>query len=79
MLKFKAVLGSKPLLGIGLSSKNLEKLQAGQPILFDAKELGFDGSVFIFFGNTEQEMADDLVKNGMVSSGTVVHPDVNSH
>lgn len=79
MIKFKSELNGRPLVGFGLSEKNIERLKEGSPILFDAKELGIDASVTIFYGETEEKMVKDFQKHGMISVGTKINPDVKSH
>lgn len=47
----------RPFLGIGLSRENLRRLHLGQPILFDAREVGYiDANVLIMVGETEETM-----------------------
>lgn len=50
----------RPVLVIGLSAENVRRLQAGNPILFDARELGLDHWVTIIAGETEAALARDL-------------------
>ncbi len=58
----------QPVLGIGLSRENCEKLLAGQPILFNTESLkDFPVmEVFILGGETEDSMAFDMLKMGAV-------------
>lgn len=51
----------RPVLVLGLSHDNLDRLRAGQPITFDAKPYGYDGEILIFAGKTEKAMADALI------------------
>ena len=44
----------------GLSEENIKRLKQGQPIKVDLAEMGGTGSVLIFYGKTEQDMARDL-------------------
>jgi hypothetical protein len=49
---------------IGLSRKNIEKLQEGLPIYFDGKEVHLDGCKFLItFGETEHAIIEDLNKS----------------
>jgi hypothetical protein len=55
----KAVAGD--MLILGLSKLNVERLQEGKPILFDATDFGFPGkSISIIYGVTEEAIKDDL-------------------
>lgn len=78
MIKFKSEMNGKPLIGIGLSEENVQRLKDGKPILFDAKQLGIDVSVTIFYGETEEKMVRDFQKHGLISVRTKINPDVNS-
>lgn len=58
---------------IGLSRMNVNKLIAGQPILFDGSEVDVPGiQIAIYFGETEEAMIDELGKRGLVGRETVV-------
>jgi hypothetical protein len=49
------------LVVLGLSRTNLARLKKGQPIRFDAAEVGLpDVEVLIFAGETEQSMAREI-------------------
>ena len=56
MIKFVGGDANDPIIGLGLSHKNLKKLKQGQPILIDLVELGLVGNILIFSGSTEKEM-----------------------
>ena len=59
MIKFRA----NEIIGFGLSEENIKRLKEGKPIMFDANDLGIEGSkIVIFYGKTEQDMQDDLSK-----------------
>jgi hypothetical protein len=46
----------------GLSKENITRLQKGQPIVFNLKEMGLeDKEVVIMYGETEDDMYKDLV------------------
>lgn len=60
----KALLGNGTVL-IGLSARNIERLQAGQPILFDLTALGLaPQQVAIAAGATEEDIATELQREG---------------
>lgn len=50
---------------LGLSGENVTRLASGEPILFDASELGFDGNVAIVYGRTEADIAAELRRHGL--------------
>lgn len=66
MLKLKAQGDNGPVLILGLSALNLERLKEGMPIKFKMGELGLEGEMVIFAGSTEGEMLDDLVAAQLV-------------
>ncbi|MGZ8317525.1 MAG: hypothetical protein ACXWVD_00350 [Telluria sp.] len=66
MLKLKAQGLNGPITVLGLSQKNIEKLQDGLPIKFDLAELGGEGEMLIFAGSTEEAMLDELVAAGLL-------------
>lgn len=66
MLKFAIKRPKGPLIGFGLSHMNLEKLKAGLPIKINLEQFGLQGEVFIFAGETEKAMAEDLKKEGLL-------------
>ena len=55
---------------LGLTKVNVERLQQGAPIFFDATELGLpEGTkILITYGETEQAILTEL--NQMMNSGT---------
>ena len=55
----------EPLLMFGLSEMNIQKLKEDKPIFIDLKELGLEGGVLIFYGETEEKMYADLLKQGV--------------
>lgn len=58
--------GEAPTVMLGLSRLNLERLQEGKPILVQLEELGMGrGKIAIFFGETEDQMIEDLKKAGI--------------
>lgn len=65
MIKFAANKGNRRILGFGLSRANIEKLTAGQPIHVWLDEMGLEKTdLFIFFGETEEQMQKDLLEAG---------------
>lgn len=50
----------RPLVLLGLTPQNLQRLQEGEPILVDAAELGLDGRICITFGPSERRIAEAL-------------------
>jgi hypothetical protein len=65
--------GKPYVVGIGLSAENIRRLQAGQPILFNLKELGLiDLDILILTGETEDSIAetvDSIIKT--INKGNV--------
>jgi predicted kinase len=64
---------NNPIFILGLSEVNVQRLKAGQPILTSLKSFGVEqaGQVVILYGQTEQAIADDMVRNGMIGNETV--------
>lgn len=57
-----------PLLLLGLSHKNLERLKAGEPIHFSLEPFGMEGEVLLFAGHTEASMIGDLKQHGLLEA-----------
>lgn len=68
MIKFRGEEKGNPLIGIGLSRKNCERLLAGDPIKFNLREVGLEHNieVIVFGGETEQSMAAMLQADGLI-------------
>lgn len=66
MLKFTVERKEGPIIFFGLSAMNIQKLQEGKPITINLADLGLKGEVFIFAGDTESSMLEDLKKTGLV-------------
>jgi len=67
MIKARGTTGDgRPLMVIGLSRENCERLLDNKPISFDAAELGLKLSVIILGGEDEEEIAEDLRSIGAV-------------
>jgi len=60
LIKFVGGDANDPIIGLGLSFKNLKKLKQGQPILIDLVEMGLVGNILIFAGTSEKEMENQL-------------------
>lgn len=58
---------NRPLLVIGLSRKNVERLLDNQPIRFAGDALGVACEVLILGGETEDDIAEDLRSLGPIS------------
>lgn len=65
MIKFTTD-GDPPLLGLGLSTGNLQQLANGQPIKINADELATRHDIIIFWGPTEIEIAKKMYELGMI-------------
>lgn len=56
---------------LGLSDANIERLQDGQPIIFDGTMIGLPNKrVIIVHGKNEQTIAQALVKAGAIGPDT---------
>ena len=66
MLKAKVDHSNGPLIIFGLSKINITKLQDSMPIKIDLAELGMQGEVFIFAGDTEASMMTEIEAAGML-------------
>lgn len=59
---------------LGLSRMNVERLMADMPILIDGAEVGLPGiKLAIIFGETEEQIAQELARQGLVDASTVIH------
>ena len=60
--------GDKPMLGLGLSEENVQRLKEGHPIRIDGPKIhpSIRCDILIFYGKDEQAMYDDL-KSGVDS------------
>jgi len=75
MIKFKATQGNgREVIGFGLTAKNVEQLKLGRPISIWGAEFGIPFDVMIFYGETEQTIADMFRKHGLIDpEKTVIH------
>src|SRR5882672_916000 len=66
-----------PIIIMGLSEGNIQRLKAGQPILAPINSFGVEqpGEIAIIYGSTEQAIADDLAKHGLINDQTIIHRD----
>lgn len=55
----------RPVLVIGLSRRNCERLLEGDPIPFDAAPWGVDAHIVIVAGETEEAITQDFRKHGV--------------
>lgn len=86
MIKFLATRMDRPMLGLGLSKTNCEKLLAGKPIFIDLKVMMAacdpatdmnDATIFIFGGDTEEQMIAELKKHFPLPSEVHEHHEEN--
>lgn len=72
MVKFTAQGPNGPLIGFGLSRRNIELLKQGKPLIVDLAEMGLPpGKIMIFYGNTEAAMAKEMLP--FISEATRVY------
>jgi len=67
----------KPILGLGLSELNIQKLKQGMPILIDDKTF-FDGQIIIIYGKTEDDIAKGDLKD-FITPETPIRDDRSKH
>lgn len=61
VIKASGIDGDRPLMLLGLSGENVARLVAGEPIRFDATEIGLPPcTVVIMYGRTEADIAAAL-------------------
>lgn len=53
-------LDGTPMILLGLSAKNIELLKARKPMLVELSELGMEGQIAIFYGETEEAIEAEL-------------------
>lgn len=74
MIKFIMERDQRKLIGLGLSAGNIRKLQKGKPIQIMGEEMEIPNmDILIFYGNTEEEMAELLKKHGLITDATKVN------
>ncbi len=62
MIKASLTRGGRQVFVLGLSARNIELLRQGKPIPVNLAELGGKGEVLIMYGETEEDIADELRK-----------------
>lgn len=75
MLKCVGTTGSGPMLLLGLTQENTERLHRGEPIRFNLADIGGPErlpsiSVVIIAGKTNREILAELKKQGLVDAET---------
>ena len=75
MLKFNAATAAGPLIGLGLSRENVNRLIEGKPIQVWLRDLGFTGTlgdarICILFGETEAAIMEELKRAGLITEKT---------
>lgn len=60
MLKVKVETKTEPLYVLGLEEENIKRLKEGEPILFENKIFGIEGKTLIFYGETHQDLREEL-------------------
>jgi hypothetical protein len=53
---------------LGLSAGNVRKLKDGMPIIFDGSPFGWPADVLILYGETEADIAKQLLRETGVAS-----------
>lgn len=67
MIKFRSTTkDARPFYGLGLSHENVKRLMAGKPIVVNLADLGGYGDVVVFVGETEESMAEEVLKHFVV-------------
>ena len=61
-----------PIIVIGLSHSNLDRLRAGQPISFGLTDIGLTGSCIILAGKTEAAIIKELTDVAL-DAGVPIH------
>jgi hypothetical protein len=72
MIKFQAHRGTTKVIGFGLSDMNIQRLREGKPIYIKGEDWDVEFDVTIFWGRTEDDIAAELEKHGMVDKNTVI-------
>lgn len=79
MIKFTAGNRGKTIVGLGISQGNVDRLQAGQPILISLEEMGLAPyDVMIFYGETEAALTQELEKHIGPNTKVSVDPRLKS-
>jgi len=75
MIKFTArAANGRQIAGFGITEKNVEQLKKGYPIMIWGHDIGVPFDIMIYYGETEQILADQLRDAGMIDPNkTVIH------
>lgn len=73
MLKLVWTDKSNNYYGFGITAENVRRLKARQPIEIDLVEMGGQGKIMIFYGETEQTLYEELSE--FIGPDTKVHID----
>lgn len=66
MLKIRITTGNgKPLVLLGLTRENVDRLQANQPILVDLAEVGLEGHLGLLVGEDQDDILRQLADAGV--------------
>ena len=65
----------KTILGLGITSKNIENLKEGKPILKEVDSYVDNkiDKIFMMYGETEFKIMGDLKKAGLLNKNTRIH------
>lgn len=75
MLKAMARTEHGAMILIGLSHANVDRLMAGQPIMFPGDSIGMEkeiDKVYIFAAKDEAEMQHEMEKRGLIGPATKI-------
>lgn len=70
MISARGEVDGAPLLLLGLSKLNIERLMAGKPIKLNGNAVGFNGEIIIMYGETEEAMK--LALSPAIDKDTVI-------
>lgn len=82
MIKFSGKTeDGKPVFGFGLSLGNFTKLLKGLPICVDLADMGYEpgGNVIIIGGETEEDLAKQIVNSGLMAPDASIHEQKQTH
>jgi len=80
MIKFLGQRDGRPLLGLGLSERNVVQLKEGKPIVVELQPLtGEDGQIVLLYGETEAAIVAALKAEGSVDEHTEVRQSPRSN
>jgi hypothetical protein len=69
------------IVGLGLSTANLERLKQDDPILVHLADLGIqsDLTILIFWGESEEKMHARFMREGLIGPETEIKIDQKTH